>query len=51
MDQNRKEYLMQASLFEALFARLAQSDFRSRFRLGPEAVSYTHLTLPTKLEV
>ena len=36
MDQNRKEYLMQASPFEALFARLAQSDFRSRFRLGPE---------------
>ena len=39
MDQNRKEYLMQASPFEALFARLAQSDFRSRFRLGPEEVA------------
>ena len=26
---------MQASPFEALFARLAQSDFRSRFRLAP----------------
>ena len=30
---------MQASPFEALFARLAQSDFRSRFRLGPEEVA------------
>ena len=39
MDQNRKEYLMQASPFEALFARLAQSDFRSRFRLGSEEVA------------
>lgn len=30
---------MQASPFEALFARLAQSDFRSRFRLGSEEVA------------
>lgn len=30
---------MQASPFEALFARLAQSNFRSRFRLGPEEVA------------
>ena len=30
---------MQASPFEALFARLAQSDFRSRFRLGAEEVA------------
>ena len=37
--KNRKEYLMQASPFEALFARLAQSDFRSRFRLGSEEVA------------
>ena len=31
---------MQASPFEALFARLAQSDFRSRFRLGSEEVAW-----------
>ncbi len=30
---------MQASPFEALFARLAQSNFRSRFRLGPKKVA------------
>ena len=39
MDQIGMEYLMQASPFEALFARLAQSDFRSRFRLGSEEVA------------
>ena len=34
---------MQASPFEALFARLAQSDFRSRFRLGSEEVACIEL--------
>lgn len=39
MDRNRKEEFG-AAAFEALFARLAQSDFRRRFCLRPEEVAY-----------